>query len=118
MKVFDVNLRQSYYSQEILAESMKLADIVKLNDEELPKIMSLNNFPHKDELSSAQHLMSTYDLKLVCITRGGRGSLLARHDECERASGLSRPGGRYGGLRRRLHRRTACTNICKALLWV
>ena len=41
VKVFDVNLRQSYYSQEILAESMRLADIVKLNDEELPKIMSL-----------------------------------------------------------------------------
>ncbi len=43
VKVFDVNLRQSYYSQEILAESMKLADIVKLNDEELPKIMSLES---------------------------------------------------------------------------
>src|SRR5271169_3375713 len=34
VKVFDVNLRQSYYSPEILAESMELADIVKLNDEE------------------------------------------------------------------------------------
>ena len=42
MKVFDVNLRQCYYSQEILSESMRLADIVKLNDEELPKIMSLS----------------------------------------------------------------------------
>ncbi len=39
VKVFDVNLRQSYYSAEILAMSMKLADIVKLNDEELPQIM-------------------------------------------------------------------------------
>ena len=76
LKVFDVNLRQSYYSHEVLAESMRLADIVKLNDEELPKIMSLAKFPHKDELSSAQRLLSTYDLKLVCITRGGRGSLL------------------------------------------
>ena len=45
VKVFDVNLRQSYYSQEVLAESMRLADIVKLNDEELPKIMSLGEFP-------------------------------------------------------------------------
>jgi len=84
VKVFDVNLRQSYYSQEVLAESMRLADIVKLNDEELPKIMSLAGFPSsphsasKDELSSAQRLVSTYDLKLVCITRGGRGSLLVR----------------------------------------
>jgi fructokinase len=78
VKVFDVNLRQSYYSAEVLAESMNLADIVKLNDEELPKIMSLNKVPHKDELSSAQWLIRTHDLKLVCITRGGRGSLLVR----------------------------------------
>ncbi len=78
MKVFDVNLRQSYYSLDVLAESMKLADIVKLNDEELPKIMSLAKLPHKDELSSAQRLISAYDLKLVCITRGGRGSLLVQ----------------------------------------
>ena len=78
VRIFDVNLRQSYYSQEVLAESMRLADIVKLNDEELPKIMSLNKAPHKDDLSSAQWLIRTYDLKLVCITRGGRGSLLVR----------------------------------------
>jgi fructokinase len=76
VKVFDVNLRQCYYSQEVLAESMRLSDIVKLNDEELPKIMSLGKFPHKDEMSSAQRLISAYNLKLVCITRGGRGSLL------------------------------------------
>jgi len=76
VKVFDVNLRQSYYSHEVLSESMKLADIVKLNDEELPTIMNLFKFPHQDELSSARRLISTYDLKLVCITRGGRGSLL------------------------------------------
>jgi fructokinase len=78
MKVFDVNLRQSYYSQQVLSESMRLADIVKLNDEELPKIMGLNGVPHKDDLSSAQWLIRTHDLKLVCITRGGRGSLLVR----------------------------------------
>jgi fructokinase len=82
LRVFDVNLRQSYYSHEVLAESMRLADIVKLNDEELPKIMSLGKLPHKDEVSSAQRLISAYDLKLVCITRGGRGSLLV----CDKAA--------------------------------
>jgi len=81
VKVFDVNLRQSYYSHEVLAESMGLADIVKLNDEELPKIMRLGKFSHKDELSSAQRLISTYDLQLVCITRGGKGSLLVRRED-------------------------------------
>jgi len=77
-KIFDVNLRQSYYSREVLTESMMLADIVKLNDEELPTIMSLIGLPQRDELSSAQRLVDTYDLKLVCMTRGGRGSLLVQ----------------------------------------
>lgn len=86
LKVFDVNLRQSFYSQELLAESMRLADIAKLNDEELPKVMSLAgfsgggaaSFSHGDELAAARRLIGAYDLKLVCITRGGRGSLLVR----------------------------------------
>ena len=91
VKVFDVNLRQSYYSQEILSESMKLADIVKLNDEELPKVMSLGRFPHSstnnDELSAARRLIEAFQLKLVCVTRGGRGSLLVRGGEsCPRAA--------------------------------
>ena len=77
-KIFDVNLRQSYYSREVLTESMRLADIVKLNDEELPTIMSLIGLPQGDELSSAQRLVDTYDLRLVCMTRGGRGSLLVQ----------------------------------------
>ncbi len=82
VKVFDVNLRQSFYSQEILAESMRLADIVKLNDEELPKVMSLGGFHFSpgDELAAARQLIAAYDLKLVCITRGGRGSLLVGRD--------------------------------------
>src|SRR5215469_6511700 len=76
LKVFDVNLRQSFYSQDVLADSMSLADIVKLNDDELPKIMGLSRMPHRDELSSARRLIDEYQLKLVSITRGGRGSLL------------------------------------------
>jgi fructokinase len=81
VKVFDVNLRQTYYSREILSESMRLADIVKLNDDELPKIMKLMAEPHKDDLSSAKRLSRDYDLKVVCITRGGKGSLLVRGDD-------------------------------------
>jgi len=76
LKIFDVNLRQSYYTPEILAESMKLADIVKLNNDELPKIMSLSKLSPNGELGSARKLIRDYDLKVVCVTRGGRGSLL------------------------------------------
>ncbi len=78
VRVFDVNLRQAYYSREVLSESMNVADIVKLNDEELPKIMSLMNLPHKDEVTSARRLVRECDLDVVCITRGGRGSILVQ----------------------------------------
>ena len=88
VKVFDVNLRQAYYSREILAESMRLADIVKLNDDELPKIMRLFGIPHRDELTSARGLIKNYDLRLVCITRGGRGSLLVHAKDVSEHAGF------------------------------
>ena len=87
-KVFDVNLRQSYFSQEILSDSMKLADAVKLNDDELPRIMSLMGISHKDEMSSGQKLMRDFDLEIVCITRGGRGSLLLRGQDVSEHPGF------------------------------
>ena len=88
VKVFDVNLRQSYYSSDVLAESMKLADIVKVNDEELPKIMSLNRLAHEDERSSAARLIDAYDLVMVCVTRGGQGSLLVQGPETSEHPGF------------------------------
>lgn len=81
LKVFDVNLRQSFFSVETIAESMRLADIVKLNDEELPRIMNLCKLAHQDERSSARSLLREYDLEVVCVTRGGRGSLLVREQD-------------------------------------
>jgi fructokinase len=84
--VFDVNLRQNFYNAEILSDSLKLATIVKLNHEELPKIaqilglnnLGMNHLPlgQEDEESSARLLLTRYNLKLICITRGDRGSLL------------------------------------------
>jgi len=76
VRIFDVNLRQEFYSRETLAESMKLADIVKLNHEELPRIMPMFGLRHGDEISSARSLSELHGLKLICVTRGCRGSLL------------------------------------------
>lgn len=84
VRVFDVNLRQPFYSREVLVESMKLADIVKMNDEEVPKVADLIGLGFVNEKSSAHQLIDLYDLKLVCVTRGSRGSLLvSRTDACE-----------------------------------
>lgn len=75
-RVFDVNLRQSFYSREILVDSAKSANIIKLNHEELPAVARLLGFPFQDEASAAQWLLSTFRLRLVCVTLGAAGSLL------------------------------------------
>jgi fructokinase len=81
VRVFDVNLRQNFFTAQILAESMTLASVVKVNHEELPKIMHLFEFEHRSEEDSARRLLSLHDLKLLCVTRGDNGSLLVSHDE-------------------------------------
>jgi fructokinase len=83
-RIFDVNLRQSFYSSQILADSANLADIIKLNHDELPRVVQLLGFPFHDEESAAEWLLNTFHIKLVCITRGAEGSLLvseyAKHE--------------------------------------
>ncbi len=88
VRIFDVNLRQNFYTAQILAESMTLATLVKLNHEELPRIMSLCEREHRDEKHSVHRLLSSYDLKLVCVTRGNGGSLLLSPDECSEHPGF------------------------------
>ena len=96
-RVFDVNLRQSFYSAQVLADSAKHADIIKLNHDELPTVVQLLGFPFHDEESAAQWLRHTFHIKLVCITRGAAGSLLvseyAKHEHPGHSSARSGHGG-------------------------
>lgn len=88
VRIFDVNLRPPFYPAEVVWDSMKLADIIKLNDEELPIIMELCSFTQADERTAASRLMERFGLKLVCVTRGGRGSLLVGRGEAHEEPAL------------------------------
>lgn len=81
VRVFDVNLRQNFYSREVLAESMKLADIVKLNHEELPRVVRMLQLEDCGEPDPSRCLLTAHDLDLVCVTRGTEGSVLISRDE-------------------------------------
>ena len=87
VRIFDVNLRQAFYSKEIIEQSIKLADIVKLNHEELPRIMEMFGLQHRDEIASAGQLVKLHALKLICVTRGCRGSLLMNHQTLDEHPG-------------------------------
>lgn len=77
IKIFDVNLRQAFYSADVLAAAFDIANIVKLNHEELPRVMQLLGLDYDGDVSSAVRLREKKALKLVCVTRGENGSVLA-----------------------------------------
>jgi fructokinase len=76
-RIFDANLRQSFYTPEVIDESLQIARALKINDEELPRIIEALDLPDDgDEESRARRLIKRYGLELVCVTRGAHGSLL------------------------------------------
>jgi fructokinase len=86
-RIFDVNLRQTFYSRERLEESLELTDIAKLNQDELPLVVKLLGHPEEDEERAARWLRDNFRLKLVCVTRGAIGSLLVSEKETSKHPG-------------------------------
>lgn len=76
LRVFDVNLRPPFYSEQVLAESLPLAHIIKLNHDELPVMSRLLGATFDSERAAAEALLHRAGAKLVCVTRGRCGSLL------------------------------------------
>jgi fructokinase len=93
LRVFDVNLRQSWWSAEVLRDSLGRCSIVKLNETELPvvlqaldlKVHGLGSGGGVQE--GCRALREAFGLELVCLTLGPEGSLL-----CTAARTLRSPG--------------------------
>lgn len=72
--VFDVNLRQGFYNKEILCNSMKRCNILKINDEELVTVSRMFGYPGIDLQDKCRILMGKYNLKMLILTCGINGS--------------------------------------------
>jgi fructokinase len=75
LRILDVNLRQTYFSREIIETSLRLASIVKCNDAELPILAQMLGLQGTAR-EQMEQLAGRYGLRFVCLTRGARGSLL------------------------------------------
>lgn len=87
LRIFDANLRQHYYTAEILESSFTLANVAKISEEELPKVARLLDLPEEPALF-ARGLFRRHPLRLVAITRGGLGSLLLTPDTRDEHPGI------------------------------
>lgn len=72
--VFDINLRQGFYTKEILENSMKACNILKINDEELVTVSRLFGYPGIDLQDKCWILLGKYNLKMLILTCGINGS--------------------------------------------
>ncbi len=72
--VFDVNLRQGFYTKEILCHSMEACNILKINDEELVTVSRLFGYPGIDLQDKCWILLGKYNLKMLILTCGINGS--------------------------------------------
>jgi len=74
LKVFDINLRQQFYTRDIIEESLHRCNILKINDEELDIIGPML---FKDK----QQLIRDYQLLMLVLTCGTEGSYIFTPDD-------------------------------------
>ena len=74
LKIFDINLRQGFYTKEIICESCRRCNVLKINDEELVVISRLFGYPGIDLQDKCWILLAKYNLKMLILTCGTNGS--------------------------------------------
>jgi fructokinase len=80
LKIFDVNLRMDLFTAEILDEGCRVANLMKLNDEELPTVAELLEIHEGDARRRTEAIREKYDLDAVIFTRGKQGTAAATRE--------------------------------------
>ena len=74
LKIFDINLRQNFYTKEVIQESMRRCNILKINDEELVLIGRMFGYPGLDIENKCWLILGKYNLDMLVLTCGTNGS--------------------------------------------
>ena len=75
LRIFDINLRQQFYSREVIVKSFELANVIKLNDTELTTITQMFDLNPRLE-TAVEELARRFDLRTIAVTCGPSGSYL------------------------------------------
>ena len=83
LRILDINLRPPFYTDAVILDSLRLANVLKLNDEELPVLARLTGLTGTPT-DMLKQLAKQYEFQVVALTRGANGAILMRGDEiCE-----------------------------------
>jgi fructokinase len=87
LRICDANLREPFYSADVLRKSFQWAHVVKLNDQELLQVSSLLHLGAGSQETLMKRMLDEFGLRIVCVTRGSRGSLLMSQTQTVRDDG-------------------------------
>lgn len=76
LKIFDINLRQNFYTKETVVDSMNACNILKINDEELVAISRMMEWPGINLKDKCWILLGRFNLKMLILTCGVNGSYI------------------------------------------
>ena len=80
LRFFDINIRQNYYSKELILDLLEKANILKINDEELEMLRPMMGLEGDYEVC-CKALLEKYGLKYVILTAGSKFSAIYSTDE-------------------------------------
>lgn len=81
LKVFDINLRQHFYTEETIVNSLNKCNVLKINDEELVIVSRMFGYPELSQSDACRRILETYGLKMLILTCGTDGSYVFTSDE-------------------------------------
>jgi len=81
LRAFDVNLRPPHVERAVVEQSLRAADVVKLNEGELDRLRAWFALSEGEEAAMAD-LAETFDCAAVCVTAGGDGARLWQDGNC------------------------------------
>lgn len=86
-KVFDANLRTPFYTLQVIVELMNLADLIKLNDEEIEEICQFLDIETNSIEDQITQLAAITNTDHICVTLGANGAILYTNSEFYRSKG-------------------------------
>lgn len=80
IKLFDINLRQHFYTKDIIEESMEISNILKINDDEIKVVADLYDWKEMNEREACLKLLKLFELDIVILTKGTNGSFVFNNE--------------------------------------
>ncbi len=76
IRIFDINLRQNFYTSNVIRDSLELCNILKINDEEIMLVSRMFNYDSSNIENVCRTIMEDFSLEMVILTCGTKGSYI------------------------------------------